>query len=163
MISCRKDKPIGIAGSSEVKQHNTEAQAFTSVDYEGLEAIIDNSTAGITVVNFWATWCKPCIKELPYFEEVQSKYKSTEVKVILVSLDFPDQKERLENFIKKRNLQSEVIFLDDADANSWINKVDTSWSGAIPATIIYNEQKRNFYEKSFTLKELELEIQKFKT
>ena len=99
---------------------------------------------------------------MPYFEEVRSKYTDDELTIILVSLDFPDELERLENFIKKRGLKSEVILLDDPDANSWINKVDKSWSGAIPATIIFNKNKRNFYERSFTFQELEQEINQFK-
>ncbi len=160
LASCRKDKPIAIAGSSEIRPK--QANSFTTLDYDGLEAVLENTTAGITVVNFWATWCKPCIKELPYFEEVRSKYTDDELTIILVSLDFPDELERLENFIKKRGLKSEVILLDDPDANSWINKVDKSWSGAIPATIIFNKNKRNFYERSFTFQELEQEINQFK-
>lgn len=159
--SCRQDKPLAIIESSDVKKIETSTVA--TVDYEGLEKRLEHTTAAITVVNFWATWCKPCIKELPYFEKLKSQYSKDQVEVILVSLDFPDQMERLEAFIEKRNVASEVILLDDADANSWINKVDPSWSGAIPATIIYTNKKRNFYERSFTFQELELELEKFKS
>ncbi len=134
---------------------------FVTVDYKGLESYLRESNAAVHVVNFWATWCKPCIEELPHFETIREKYSAQDVKVILVSLDFPDQRERLTHFIKRRNLQSEVVFLDDGDGNSWIPKVDINWSGAIPATIIYTDQKRSFYEKSFTFKELEEELKLF--
>lgn len=141
-------------------EHQKEV-SFITVDYEGLENYLEESDAAVHVVNFWATWCKPCIEELPHFETIGKEYRGKDVKVILVSLDFPDQTERLTNFIKKRNIQSEVVFLDDGDGNSWIPKVDVNWSGAIPATIIYNGQKRSFYEKSFTYQELEKELKLF--
>lgn len=138
-----------------------DSVSFVTVDYEGLEKYLEESDAAVHVVNFWATWCKPCIEELPHFETIHEEYRGQDVKIILVSLDFPDQTERLTNFIKKRNIQSEVVFLDDGDGNSWIPKIDVSWSGAIPATIIYNDQKRSFYEKSFTYQELEKELKLF--
>lgn len=111
------------------------------------------------VVNFWATWCAPCIKELPYFEALN---KNQNIDVLLVSLDFPQHKEsRLLPFIKKNQLQSKVVHLDDTNENFWINAIDSTWSGAIPATIIYNNQKRGFYERLFTQKELETLVESF--
>ena len=72
----------------------------------------------LVILNFWATWCAPCIKELPYFEVLDRR---EDVEVLLVSLDFPKHKEsRLLPFIKKNKLQSKVVLLDDADENYWI-------------------------------------------
>jgi len=89
------------------------------------------------VINFWATWCAPCVKELPYFEKLNQKYTDKKVKVILVSQDFSKQLEKkLKPFLEKNKLQSEVLVLIDPDANSWIDKVNPAWSGAIPATVI---------------------------
>ena len=139
LLSCGQGQPKDAVAvvTVLVEEVSITSNAFKIVDYDGLEDYLEKSKVAITVVNFWATWCKPCIKELPYFEEVEAKYDDQDVDVILVSLDFPDQIERLNKFIEKRNLKSEVVMLDDPDANSWINKVDPSWSGAIPATIIY--------------------------
>jgi len=78
----------------------------------------------------------------------------------LVSLDFPDKIEsQLIPFVTKRKLKSEVVLLDDPNANEWIPKVDETWTGAIPATIIFSKDKRKFYEQSFTYEELENELQ----
>lgn len=132
-------------------------------DFEHLQPLLNKEDDKIRVINFWATWCKPCIAEIPYFEKLNENYRDENVEVVLVSLDFPDQVEsRLIPFIKNNKLESEVVYLDDPHSNIWIPKVSESWSGAIPATLIYGNGKREFYEGSFTYEELEAEILKFK-
>ena len=124
---------------------------------------MSSKTDKTLVVNFWATWCKPCIKELPYFEAAQTKYKE-DIRVILVSLDFPEKLEsQLIPFVNENAIHSQVVLLDDPYENEWIPKVDSTWSGAIPATLIISGSKKVFYEKSFTQEELENEILKFKS
>jgi len=77
----------------------------------------------------------------------------------LVSLDFPKQLEsKVIPFVEDRNIKSQVLLLKDPDANNWIPKVDSSWTGAIPATLIYKADNRKFYERSFTYEELENEL-----
>tara|TARA_R110001632_G_scaffold43376_6_gene110040 strand:+ start:37741 stop:38271 length:531 start_codon:yes stop_codon:yes gene_type:complete len=161
LSSCKKE-PI------EVKKNTTLNEVFVpvtladipTVNYEGLEPIFNKKDDKTYVINFWATWCLPCVKELPYFERINQEYK--DVEVILVSLDFPKQKEkRLISFINKKKIQSQVIHFDDFNEQVWIPKIDENWSGAIPATIIYNKNKRKFYEQSFTEEELLKELKSF--
>ena len=144
---------------------------FTSADsldipvykYDELEPLLNRKDDKIYIVNFWATWCAPCIKELPYFEKINRQGEDNNWKVILVSLDMPSMwKTKLIPFIRNKNLQSEVVILDDPDQNSWIPKIDKSWSGAIPATLIYNRTKRKFYEQTFTYEMLNKELSEFK-
>ena len=131
-------------------------------DYNGLEPYLNRKDDKIYVVNFWATWCAPCIKELPYFEDLNAKYKGKNVEVILVSLDFPHQYDsKLKPFIKEHDLKSKIVVLDDVDMNTWIPKVNENWDGAIPVTIIYNKDKREFYDRPFTYDELETELKQF--
>lgn len=121
---------------------------------------LDNDT--LYVVNFWATWCKPCVKELPAFEMADSVFKDKKVKVVLVSLDFPEHLEQgVRPFIMDQGLKSEVVILDDPDANTWIPLVSNEWSGAIPATVIVKKGKKHFYERSFTVEGLDSEVRKF--
>lgn len=137
----------------------TSQNEVTSLSYNELKPLLHKEGTKTYVVNFWATWCAPCIKELPYFEAINQKEN---VDVLLVSLDFPKHKEsRLLPFIKKNQLQSNVVLLDDSNENLWINAIDSTWSGAIPATIIYNQNKRMFYEQSFTEDELNQIINTF--
>lgn len=149
-----------INANTEVNSEDIELAVY---DFNGLKDFLYRQDDKTYVVNFWATWCAPCIKELPYFERVNQEFKNSNVEVILVSLDFPKKYESsLKPFIKKKELQSKVMALDDTDQNTWIPGINKDWSGAIPATLIYNKDKRQFYEKSFTYDELVTEINKFK-
>ncbi|APY07742.1 thioredoxin [Winogradskyella sp. J14-2] len=169
ICSCNnKDKDVSVSDksksvlSTEKKTENTVDFDLEIYDYDGLEPLINKNDNKVHVVNFWATWCAPCVKELPYFEEINQEYKDKNVEVLLVSLDFPRNYEsKLIPFVAKRNLQSEVVAFDDVDQNRWITAIHKDWSGAIPATIIYNKEKRQFYERSFTKEELETELKQF--
>jgi thiol-disulfide isomerase/thioredoxin len=102
------------------------------------------------IINFWATWCKPCIKELPYFEQVQAQYQNNKVQVILISIDSENQlNSKLIPFLQANPLKSKVIVLTDNDYNSWTPQVDERWSGAIPVTYFYKGGKKVFHSKSF--------------
>lgn len=123
-----------------------EVTVYNTFDDLEKAVLADKNTT--YVVNFWATWCAPCVKELPYFEQLNKENKN--VKVILVSLDFKNQFEtKLLPFLKKRNIASKVVFLADKNYNDWLSKVDESWSGAIPATWIIQADKKLFAERDF--------------
>lgn len=118
-------------------------------NFSALENSILKDENAIYVVNFWATWCAPCVKELPFFERLNSENKS--VKVVLVSLDFKDQLEsKLRPFLKRKSINSEVVLLTDKDYNTWLPRVDKEWSGSIPATLIIKNGKRFFAERIFS-------------
>lgn len=135
---------------------NLSAQQIKVLDYEAFQPYLQKQTDTTYIINFWATWCIPCVKELPEFEKINSDYKSEKFKMLLISLDFKSQIEKsLIPFINDKNLQAEVIVLSDPNSNVWINKINKSWSGAIPATIIYNKDFYLFHEGSMTKKELE--------
>lgn len=131
-------------------------------NYNELEPFLNRIDDKIYVVNFWATWCAPCVKELPYYEKLKANYANKNVEVILVSLDFPRQYDsKLKPFIREKNLKSKVVALNDTDSNRWIPLVSEDWTGAIPATLIYNKDKREFYEQSFEYEELETKVKQF--
>ena len=131
------------------------------VDFDEFYSKIDLSSDDTYVINFWATWCSPCVKELPHFESVNKEYAQKNVKVILVSLDFPSQIEtKLKPYIKKNKLQSNVVLLDDSKINDWVPRVSEKWDGGIPATLIINSSNYNFYSKPFEKQELVAEIHK---
>lgn len=141
---------------------NANAQDVAKFEkYDDLEKAIITNTNTVYVINFWATWCAPCVKELPHFEKLNTENKN--VKVILVSLDFKDQFEtKLLPFLEKKKIQSEVVFLSDKNYNEWLSKVDNEWSGAIPATLIIQGHKKLFAERDFsTFEELNEHVNNF--
>lgn len=164
-LSCKNEKSkTDVTQVPEQSETDSGKEPFSLeiYDYDGLKPLINRDDDTIHIVNFWATWCAPCIKELPYFEAVNKTYKNKGVEVLLVSLDFPSAYDsKLKPFIKKHNLQSKVVALDDTDQNRWIPAISENWSGAIPATIIYKGDQRQFYERSFTQEELETELKQF--
>ena len=138
---------------------NSDAEAGAKVkvvNFNEFEPILHQENDTVYVVNFWATWCGPCIKEIPYFEQLGVKYRDSNLKIIMVSLDMPNQIEsKLIPFIEKNNMKNDVLLLDDPNFNSWIPVVDKEWTGAIPATLIYSKSIREFYAKELTFIELE--------
>ncbi|WP_109299278.1 TlpA disulfide reductase family protein [Aquimarina sp. AU474] len=155
---CKGEQNVALDATQVYKSKGVEIPMYDFNSFEPLLTMDDGKTR---VINFWATWCKPCVAELPYFELINSRYPDDQVEVILVSLDLPKQVEsKLIPFVKRQQIESKVILLDDPDANSWIPKVNKTWSGSIPATIIYKGNTVNFYERSFTYNELEKELKK---
>ncbi|GAB3538779.1 hypothetical protein GCM10027443_34430 [Pontibacter brevis] len=141
------------------------AQDVKVIKFGELQALRQLPGDTLYVVNFWATWCKPCIKELPYFEATNAAYKDQPVKVILVSMDAAeDPEKRVKPFVQKRGLQYDLLLLDEADGNTWIDKLEPKWSGAIPATLLFNNKRGHyeFIEREMTQEELQALIEKYK-
>lgn len=159
--SCKNEKLQTTEKSTE-KEFVSSITTVKTYNFNQLKPLLERKDDKTYVVNFWATWCAPCVKELPYFEKIKKEYANKNVEVVLVSLDFPKQVERaLIPFLNKRNIQSDVILLDDVNEDVWIKAIDENWSGALPATIIYNKDGRKFYEQSFDYKTLENELNTF--
>lgn len=131
-------------------------------DFEELEPLLYTNSDTTYIVNFWAMWCAPCVKELPYFVEYAKNNRGQKTKLIYISLDFPEDIEsKIKPFLKKKNITSKVILLDDPDSNFWIDEIDPNWSGAIPFTIVFNKERREYFERSFeSLHDLETTINK---
>jgi thiol-disulfide isomerase/thioredoxin len=121
------------------------------------------NTDSALIVNFWATYCGPCIEELPYFHSLAEKYKGQKVKLLLVSLDFEEfYPERIRTFATKRNYTAQIVWLDEEKPDYFCPKIDVSWSGAMPATLFISSKKgyRKFVEAQLKPEELEEHIRK---
>lgn len=138
---------------AQVQLSLAQNESLKIIKVPELEELIQAEAGKVKVFNFWATWCKPCVKELPYFVQAQQDFP--QVEFVFVSLDFSENAVRVENFAKKKSLnKSKMVLVDDVDYNSWIDKVSPEWSGAIPATLIVTGKGKTFYEKEFQQGEL---------
>jgi len=140
------------------------AQKAEVVKFDRLEEILTSKSEKILVINFWATWCAPCVHELPYFQSLETK-QDPDVQITLVNLDYADKLDKVNAFLAKKKISSKVLLLDEIDYNSWIDRVDPSWGGAIPATLFINTGtgQRKFVDKELTESELELYIKTLKS
>jgi thiol-disulfide isomerase/thioredoxin len=115
-----------------------------------LLSLIGTKDDTVRLFNFWATWCKPCVAELPYFEELNKLKKNEKFRLYLVSLDFRENyKKRLIPFMKKKNIESTVLLFDGGDPNVWIDKIHPDWNGSIPASLVTYKNQNCFEENSF--------------
>ena len=129
---------------------NTPTQVPVYDNFADLAPIFQYDNDTTYLINFWATWCKPCVEELPYIEQLHDDFPDAKLKIILVSMDFPKQIEsHLIPFMQERQLRSDVVVLTDGDVNTWIPMVDESWGGAIPVSVLYKGQKRTFIGEAF--------------
>ena len=140
----------------------TAQQTVEVIKFDGLERLINESGEKVKIINFWATWCGPCVKEIPHFEAARKEF-SGQISVNLISLDFAEQLAKVNKFVERKALKSNIYLLDEIDYNAWIDKVDESWSGAIPATLIINEKTgdRKFIESELKEEELYTLIKDF--
>lgn len=136
---------------------STEDGKVEVLNFNQLEPLLNQKNDTIYLVNFWATWCAPCVAELPAIKAVEDKYRNQKFKVLLVSLDMPGQvKSRLIPFLLSRKITSKVVLLDDPRQNVWIDKVDPNWSGELPFTVIYGRSFRESHSQTFDFKTLDL-------
>ncbi len=133
------------------------SQQIPSIKVEELVKQYSNAK-GVTVVNFWSTWCKPCQEEMPGFLSVTDSMKQQGVSLLLVSLDTKDvyTNGKLKAFVKKKKWLAPMVWLNETNADRYCPAVDKTWSGVIPVTLIINPAKNytKFYEAALNKAEL---------
>ena len=139
-----------------------QAQTIPSWKVTNLQDYISKSDS-VLVINFWATFCKPCIQEIPYYQEIVNKYKGQKVKLLLVSMDLRDlYPDKIADFVKKNNYSNEVVWLNETNADYFCPKVDKAWMGGIPSTLFVNPKTgyHKFFEQQMREEEFERELKK---
>lgn len=126
------------------------------VNFEAAEKEYRKQNDTLYVVNYWATWCKPCVAEMPYFVTASAKFSSKKVKVLFVSLNSLKELNAVEKFAANKKIKQPMFLLHAGNPNVWIDKVDKEWSGSIPATVMYKKNEKVFFkEGEFTQTELD--------
>ncbi|WP_375585211.1 TlpA family protein disulfide reductase [Cyclobacterium xiamenense] len=134
---------------------------FKIISFAEFEQLAAQKSEKLRIFNFWATWCAPCIREMPYFE--QANQSDEELELYFISIDDARRPDRVTSFIERKAIQSPVYLLNDVDFNSWIDKVSTDWTGAIPATLfIQANGTRHFHEGAMEETELLQRIDQLK-
>ncbi|MFY7899853.1 MAG: TlpA disulfide reductase family protein [Chitinophagaceae bacterium] len=137
-----------------------QSQTIKKVKITDVIKMADTATTPL-IINFWASWCKPCVQELPWFEKTVAEYQSKGVKLVLVSLDFAeDYPKGIAEFAKKKGYTSQIVWLNETDANMFCPKIDKTWEGTIPVTLMVNNAKkyRAFYNQQLPEGQLKMAI-----
>lgn len=164
MLKTNKKARLFLLGFFLCSGYWVSAQNVQAIKYPALERLIKSSNNTVLVVNFWATWCKPCVEELPHFEKLNAKYADKNVKVVLINLDAAaDLNIKVKPFVAKNNIQSSTYLLDEPDYNTWIDLVSADWSGSLPFTLIVgaDNKTRKIFEEPLTETQLEIALKPF--
>ena len=135
----------------------TDAQEVRRVKITELEKLMNESKYPL-LINFWATWCKPCVEEMPSLIQEVKNHEADSLQLILVSLDDKENYPvKLQDFIRDRNYKGTFLWLDETNADYFCPRIDTAWSGAIPATLFLNKKiaYRKFVEAKLTDRSLQ--------
>jgi len=115
--------------------------------YAEVEPFFQQKNDNITyIVNFWATWCRPCISEMKHFEQLTRETSRDDLQVVMISLDKTENVHtKLKDFVASRPLNLPVVSFTDNYFDGWIYKVDNAWQrSSIPVTLVYRNGKRYF-------------------
>jgi thiol-disulfide isomerase/thioredoxin len=113
------------------------------------------------VISFWASWCAPCVQEIPWLQEGVAKFADQQVELVLVSMDFPrDYPKKLEAFIQQKGFKATFYWLDESNADYFCPKINARWQGGIPANLfVYNKTGyRRFFDRALTDRQVGPEI-----
>ena len=119
---------------------HTFAQDVKVIKMPQLREMIDEADS-LVIFNFWATWCRPCVAELPDFAAVAKEYPK-DVKIVLISLDFADEVgTKVVPFLERKQLGLNCYLLNEPNYDAWMGQISDLWDGAIPASLIVNRSK----------------------
>ena len=138
----------------------TFSQEIKKISITELESYISDSNKPL-IINFWATFCVPCVKEIPYFQSIIKDEYPGKVELLLVSLDLPSSyPSNISSFAKKKKFYSPIVWLNETNADIFCPRIDTAWSGSIPASLFVNNSinYRKFYEKDISPEQFKKEL-----
>ena len=136
------------------------SQQLKKVKISDVEAYIKNSKHPV-MVSFWATWCAPCVEEIPWLQEAAEKHQKDSVELILVSLVFASYyPKKITDFIKEKNFKATFLWLDETDADYFCPRIDPKWDGTIPVTLLVNNKTgyRKFVNRQLTDRQVGPEV-----
>jgi thiol-disulfide isomerase/thioredoxin len=131
------------------------------VDASGLRALrvnesAKNDQAKLRLVNFWATWCGPCVIEFPDLMMINRMYRQRDFELVTVAAHYPDEKEEVLRFLKKQQASNRNLIFGDTDKHKLIEAFDDSWSGALPFTLLIDPAGEVLYRKEGAIDSIEL-------
>lgn len=151
---------LGAAAPQKCTSKKEELVTVEAITFDQFESMVATSNGDMVYIyNFWATWCKPCVAEMPYFEQIQQEYQE-KVKLVFVSLDNPKMLEkRVIPFVREKQIQAQVVLINENFKDEYINTVNKQWEGSIPATLFVRKEDKIFHEGDLNYEQLKAKIE----
>lgn len=119
-----------------LEKWDAEPVTLESIDLEGVAKLAKNETDKLTVVNLWATWCGPCVTELPELVTMNRMYRSRKFRLVTISLDDPSKKDEALKVLQEKHVAAKNYVLSTSDRDAFADALDKEWPGPVPYTLI---------------------------
>jgi len=124
------------AAARELEAMGKEPVALQSADVPTIKALVANDTPKMLLINVWATWCGPCLAELPEFVTMNRMYRNGNFELVTISADTPDRKAKALTDLQERHVAARNYIFDNKDMDALANALDAEWPGGLPYTIL---------------------------
>ncbi|MFO0907839.1 MAG: redoxin domain-containing protein [Isosphaeraceae bacterium] len=135
---------------------NAEPVSLEKIDDAGVAKLVKNDTPNLLVVNLWATWCGPCVEELPAFVEMHRMYRGRKFKMVTISMDEPDKADEALKVLKENHASTTNYLLRTTDRDRFAEALDKEWPGPLPYTMIIVPGGKVVYRKSGAIEPLDV-------
>ena len=126
------------------------------IDANGVRALMKNDSGKLRLVNIWATWCGPCVIEIPELVNINRMYRGRAFEMITISADMPDKKADALKFLKNKQVSCNNFLFSSEDKTELVEAVDKDWQGGIPYTVIVKPDGVIIYRHSGLIDPLEV-------
>ena len=132
-----------------------EAVELKGIDEAGVKALAKNDTKKLRVINVWATWCAPCVSELPEFVTMNRMYRNRDFEMVTISIDAAERKEGALAMLKKLHVSS-TNYIYEGERDAFVAALDGEWQGPVPYTVIIAPGGKVIYRHTGEIDSLEV-------
>lgn len=135
---------------------DAEPVTLDSIDDAAVAKLVKNEGKNLLLVNLWATWCGPCVAELPELVTINRMYRHRNFRLVTISIDEPEKKEAAVDVLRKNHVAATNYLLETKDRDQFAESLDKEWPGPIPYTLLIEPGGKILYRKVGAIDPLEV-------
>jgi peroxiredoxin len=139
-----------------LEKWDREPVKLEAIDEEGVARLVQNDTKKLLVVNVWATWCGPCVAELPEFVTMNRMYRGRPFRLVTLSMDAPEKKEEALKVLRDKHVSCTNYLAEFKDRDKFADRLDKKWEGPLPYTLVIAPGGKVLYRKAGAIDPLEV-------